>query len=98
MLSDREQQRLREIQRRFISDDPDFVREFEAERTPTTTQRPNPRPYIIFVVSALAFGVLLLLAGSLAAALMLAIGAGLIWSAWRPRPASHTAGKTEEKP
>jgi hypothetical protein len=42
--------------------------------------------------------VLLLLAGSLATALMLAIGAGLIWSAWRPRRAPHTPGQTEEKP
>jgi Flp pilus assembly protein TadB len=98
MLSDREQQRLREIQRRFMSEDPDFVREFEAAPKQPTTQQPNPRAYIICAVSALVFGVLLLLAGSLATALMLAIGAGLIWSAWRPRRAPHTPSQTEEKP
>jgi Flp pilus assembly protein TadB len=98
MLSDREQQRLREIQRQFMSEDPDFVREFDAAPKQPTTQQPNPRAYVICAVSALVFGVLLLLVGSLATALMLAIGAGLIWSAWRPRRARHTPSQTEGKP
>lgn len=83
MLSDREQQRLRDIQRRFMSEDPDFVRKFETAPKQPTTQQPNPGAYTICAVSALALSVLLLLAGSLTTALMLTIAAGLIWSAHR---------------
>jgi hypothetical protein len=88
MLSDRERERLREIQRRFMTEDPDFVREFGARPEQPTTEQPTARqPYLdgysICIISAVSLSVLMLLAGSPAVALLLAISAGLISAAQR---------------
>jgi hypothetical protein len=87
MLSDRDRERLREIQRRFMTEDPDFVREFGARpqqpaaRSQPRAVGPNPDAYTICVVGAISLSVLMLLAGWLVTALVFAIGAGLLSSA-----------------
>ncbi len=79
VLSDREQQMLREVQRRFVAEDPDFVRSFEdvGRRHSTFSLRwayAMPRAvYTIAIVVAVALGVLMLLVA--------APGTGLLFAA-----------------
>ena len=85
MLSDRDRERLREIQRQFMTDDPAFVREFGVRPKQPEADTPHPDVYTICIVSVTALSALMLLTGWLAPALLFAIFAGLIWEAGRPR-------------
>ncbi|MGH3367963.1 MAG: DUF3040 domain-containing protein [Nocardioidaceae bacterium] len=88
MLSDRDRERLREIQRRFVTEDPAFVREFEARPQQPEARTPQMDRYAIGLVSVTALSVLTLLAGWLAPALLFACLAGLVWVA-QSRPRDH---------
>lgn len=84
MLSDRERETLREIQRQFMVEDPELARSFRE------IDRPQPRDhlrqaYTVTMVVAMVFGFLVLVAGSPAGALGCGILAGLIWLARRHR-------------
>jgi hypothetical protein len=81
MLSDRDRERLREIQRRFMNEDPAFVREFESRPRQPETETPHPDVYAICIVSVTVLSVLMLLAGSQGLAGMFAFLAGVVWVA-----------------
>lgn len=83
MLSDRDRERLREIQRRLVTEDPDFVREFATRpRQPVPRER-YPDGVTLCLVGAISLSLLMLLGGWLLAALTLAICAWLISAAQR---------------
>jgi Protein of unknown function (DUF3040) len=82
VLSDRERETLREVERRLLQEDPAFARSFEAraKRLP----RPAGGPGIkIFLIAGLLLSALVLVAGSLGGALAFATATGLIWLVWR---------------
>ncbi|ONI92119.1 hypothetical protein ALI22I_05775 [Saccharothrix sp. ALI-22-I] len=82
MLSDHEQETLREIQRQLVVDDPDFERSFRALDAPEPTPTAGRRwlyPMVIAIASLLA--ILMLLAGSPGSALGYGLVAGLVWLA-----------------
>jgi hypothetical protein len=83
VLNDHEQQTLREVERQFLVEDPEFARSFT-----TRAQRLKPRHLDgglakIAIVAAVLLGALMLVAGSPSGALAFAAGAGLIWLARR---------------
>ena len=82
MLSDHERKTLREVERQFIAEDPEFNRAFEARQT-RLSRHPHRLGAGIAVVVAALFTAFLLVAGSLAGALAFAVATGLIWVAWR---------------
>ncbi len=92
MLSDHERRTLRELDGRFLADDPEFPRSFDAR-----AQRLGHTPLGGSATLALAVGVLLcvlmLVAGSLAGALAFAAATGAIWLAWR-----HSTGSRRQPP
>jgi hypothetical protein len=93
VLSDHEWKTLREVERRFMVDDPHFTRAFEAHQA-----RLSHHPYRPGAALALVVGVLLtaflMVAGSLAGALVVAATTGLIvWALRR-----HTVGTDRQTP
>lgn len=82
MLSDYEWKTLREIERRLLTEDPEFTRSFD-----TRAQRLHGREdrwgLQIFVVIGLLLSALMLVTGSLSGAAAFAAATGLIWLAWR---------------
>lgn len=82
MLSDRERETLREVERQLLHEDPEFARCFE------TRAQLLPHPIAglgikIFVIAGLLLSALVLVAGSLGGALAFAVATGLIWLVWR---------------
>lgn len=86
MLNDHERKALREVERRFQAEDPRFTRSFEAHQT-RLERHPHKRGARLALVAAALLAAFLLLAGSSAGALAIALATGLIWLAW-----SHSAG------
>lgn len=82
MLDDHERRALQRLERQLKADDPGFPRSFDAH-----VQRMDRRHFgaaaVIAVLGAVALGVLLLLGGSLIAALALVTVTSVLWSAWR---------------
>jgi DUF3040 family protein len=82
VLSDREREALREVERQILNEDPEFVRSFDAraQRLPHHTGGPGIK---IFVLAGLLLSALVLAAGSIGGAVAFAVATGLIWLAWR---------------
>jgi hypothetical protein len=82
VLSDREREALREVEQQILDEDPGFARSFEAgaQCLPRRAGGPGIK---IFVLAGLLLSVFLLVAGSLAGAVAVVVGTGLIWLAWR---------------
>ena len=82
MLSDHEWKALREVERRLLTEDPEFTRSFA-----TGSQRLHGESgrwgLQIFLVTGALLSVLMLVIGSLSGAAAFAAGTGLIWLAWR---------------
>jgi hypothetical protein len=93
VLSDREQQALREVQRHLMAEDPEFARSFDvAGRRDSTysVQRVYSMPrwvYTTAVVVAAALGVLMLVVSGPGTALILAVLATTIFTVRRRRGA-----------
>ena len=80
MLSDHEREALRELERQFTAD-PDSLQLF----APHPVYRRHLGPSGTLLITAMLFlGVLMLMAGSLTAALMFGVVTWLIWWAWLP--------------
>ncbi len=77
MLSDHERETLQEIQRQLLVEDPGFARSFEVaeQRSPHDRRR---RACTVSAVVALVLSLLMLVAGLLGTALVLAAGAALL--------------------
>ncbi|MHA6797675.1 DUF3040 domain-containing protein (plasmid) [Pseudonocardia bannensis] len=82
MLSDHERKALRELERQFMADDPEFPRSFDARAQRLDRKHLGGSATIAIVVAVLLFA-LMLAAGSLGGALAFAAGTGLIWLAWQ---------------
>ncbi|MFI9005750.1 DUF3040 domain-containing protein [Actinosynnema sp. NPDC053489] len=78
MLNEREQDALREIERRLAADDPDLERSFAAL---DDVPRPSGRPRVSSVVIAVAAGLALVMlpAGSPVGAVAYAVFGALVW-------------------
>ncbi len=83
MLSDRERETLREVERRLLSEDPGFTRSFEAraQRLPRGTR--GGVGLKIFLAAGLLLSAFVLVTGSAAGAVAFATATGLIWVVWR---------------
>ena len=97
MLNDHERKSLRELEQRFMAEDPEFTRSFEA-RQARLSRHPRRRGSRIALVAGMLLVGLLLIAGSLAGALVVAVTAGMVWMAWRypdapGRRAQETTGE-----
>lgn len=82
MLNDHERKTLREVEHQFMTDDPEFTRSFEARQT-RLSRRPHRLVARIALVTAALIIMLMLVAGSLGAALAFAFTSGVIWLVWR---------------
>jgi Protein of unknown function (DUF3040) len=82
VLSDREREALREVERQIMNEDPEFARSFDAaaQRLPHRAGRLGIK---IFVLAGLLLSALVLVAGSFAGAVAFAVATGLIWLTWR---------------
>lgn len=83
MLSDREWKTLRDVERRMLTDDPQFARSFATSAEELGRGHLDGLGLQIFLVCGALVGALLLVAGSLAGALGTAAATGSIWWAWR---------------
>ncbi len=85
MLSDHERKTLREVERQLMLADPGFAQSFDTGAQRLRGDPPGlPRwAYMILLVISSAFGLILLVAGSLSGALAFAAVTGLIWAARR---------------
>jgi hypothetical protein len=85
VLSDRERETLREVERGLLTDDPDFARSFAA-RAQDLPRRKGGVGNKIFLASGFLLSTLVLAAGSLAGAAAFAVTTVLVWMAWRYGP------------
>ncbi len=98
MISDHEQRKLRELERRLLDDDPEFPRSFDARARRLGRARLGPADKAV-MATVLALGTILLVAGAPGAALALATVAVLLWLAWRTcRPSTRDNGSSDEHP
>jgi hypothetical protein len=91
VLSDREREALREVERRLLIEDPEFARSFKAR----AQRLPHPAGGFgikIFLIAGLLTSALVLVAGSIGGAVAFATATGLIWLTWR------WAGETDQRP
>lgn len=83
MLNDHERRTLREFERQFQVEDPEFTRSFDT-RAQRLSRRHLDRPWFqIAIVAALMLGALLLVSGAPSGALAFAAIACLAWLARR---------------
>jgi hypothetical protein len=83
MLDDYERNALREVERRLLSEDPEFTRAFAARARRLPHNSPTGTGIKIFVIGGSLVSALVLIAGSLSGAVSFAIATGLIWLVWR---------------
>jgi Flp pilus assembly protein TadB len=83
VLSDRERETLREVERRILDEDPGFARAFQerARRLPSGSAWGTGMT--VFVIVGVLASAVVLVAGSLGFALAFALATGLIWLVWR---------------
>jgi hypothetical protein len=81
MLSDRDRERLREIRRRMMAEDPEFVRALVTKPVRSEAAGAGADAYTVGGVGAISLSVILLLAGQLGISLLLAVCAALVWMA-----------------
>jgi hypothetical protein len=93
VLSDHERKTLGEVERQCMADDPDFTRAFEAGQT-RLSRHPHQLGGRLAVVAAALLTVFLLVAGSLAGAVVVAAATGLI--IWAVR--HHSADTNRQSP
>ena len=79
MLSDRERETLREVERRILDEDPRFARAFEARAQRLPCGNPGGVGMTILLVAGVLLSMLVLVAGSWGIALALALATGLTW-------------------
>jgi hypothetical protein len=82
VLSDRDREALREVERRLLLEDPEFARSFTA-RARRLPHPIGPLGGKVFLIVGLLLSALVLDAGSLGGAAAFAVATGLIWLAWR---------------
>jgi fatty acid desaturase len=82
VLDDHERETLREVERRLLADDPDFVSDFQARQShlPRRTFR---RGTIVAVVIAVLLVGLMLAAGSVGGAILWLVATAVVWGMWR---------------
>lgn len=83
MLSDHERERLREVERRLLSDDPAFARSFDARAQRLSPAFQDRVGFAMVIIAGLLLSALMLVIGSLAGTAAFGAGTGLIWLAWR---------------
>lgn len=81
MLSDRELEVLRRVERQILNEDPAFVRSFDA-RAQRLARQVGGIGIKIFVVAGLLLSAFLLVAGSLGGAVLFAVATGLVRLVW----------------
>jgi hypothetical protein len=83
VLSDHEWRTLREVERRFLTEDPEFARSFATRAQRLERRHLDGGLAKIAILAAVLLGALMLVAGSPSGALAFAAGAALIWLARR---------------
>ncbi len=101
MLNDHERKTLREFERQFQVEDPDFTRSFDTRAQRLHRRQLDGAWFQIAIVAAVLLGAIMLVAGSPSGALAFAAVAGLTWLARatverRPRPFDATTGTKPE--
>jgi hypothetical protein len=89
VLSDHERERLREVERRLLSEDPTFARSFDARARRLSPAFPDRVGFAMVLVAGLLLSALMLVIGSLVGAAAFGAGTGLIWLAWRFGGGTH---------
>ncbi|GAA5134833.1 DUF3040 domain-containing protein [Pseudonocardia adelaidensis] len=82
MLSDRDRQVLRGVERQILNEDPAFVRSFDARAQRLRRHVGGPGIKIL-VVAGLLLSAFVLVAGSPGGAVLFAVATGVVWLAWR---------------
>jgi hypothetical protein len=86
--NDHERETLLEIERRLLSEDPEFAQSFDAR----ARRLYNPSRYDvgtkIFLVAGFLISALMLVVGAPGGAVAFTAGTGLVWLAWRFGPGS----------
>ena len=99
MLSDREQERLRALVRRFRAEDPEFTRSFAMRARHLRREHGDSVSLTIGIVAAVLLGALPLPAGSSGAAVAFAAASGPFWLIWRlQRSVSPLGGTVTNQP
>jgi threonine/homoserine/homoserine lactone efflux protein len=83
MLDDYEKNALDEVERRLLSEDPEFAQVFDVRAESLSRASAVGAGIKIFLIGGLLVSALVLLAGSLSGAVAFAIATWLIWLAWR---------------
>ena len=81
MLNDHERETLREVERQFLVEDPEFTRSFATRAQRLERRHLDGGLVKIAIVAAVLLGALMLVAGSPGGAVAFAAGAALIWLA-----------------
>jgi hypothetical protein len=87
--SDHERETLLGIERRLLSDDPEFAQSFDARARDLYSASRDGVGAKIFLVAGLLISALMLVVGSLGGAVAFTVGTGLIWLVWRFEAGSH---------
>jgi hypothetical protein len=96
VLNDHEREALREVERRLLSEDPDFAESFTARAQHLSDPSRAGVGIKAFLVAGLVVSALMLVIGSLGGAAAFATGTGCIWLAWR-FGAAVTAGPVGDR-
>jgi hypothetical protein len=83
VLNDHERKTLREVERQFLVEDPEFARSFATRAQRLERRHLDGGLVKIAILAAVLLGALMLVAGSPSGALAFAAGAALIWLARR---------------
>jgi Protein of unknown function (DUF3040) len=82
VLDDNERETLREVERRLLAEDPEFVNGFQARQS-DLHRRTYRRGAAIAIVVALLLVGLMLAAGSVGGAVLWAGATAVVWGMWR---------------
>jgi hypothetical protein len=83
VLSDHEWKTLRNVERQFLAEDPEFARSFDTRARQLRRQQADRVSVKIAMAAAVLLGGLMLVVGSPGGALAFAAMTGLMWLAWR---------------
>jgi Protein of unknown function (DUF3040) len=83
VLSDHERKTLREVERQFLAEDPEFTRSFDTSAQHLRREYRDGESVKIAIFAAALLCGLMLVAGSPGGALAFAAVTGLIWLGWR---------------
>jgi hypothetical protein len=89
LSSDHERETLLGIERRLLSEDPEFAQSFDARARHLHNASRYGVGTKIFLVAGLLISALILVVGSLGGAVAFTLGTGLIWLVWRFEAGSH---------